>query len=209
LDGTLVDSLPGIAASLNRVLEAAGVAAYPVETVRGFVGNGVAMLVRRALPAGASDEQVASLARGFRADYGARWAEGSWVYPGVTEVLAELAGRVPLAVWSNKPHPFTIAMVAGLLPGIPFAAVLGEREGFPRKPDPVCAHELAAALGEPPERIALVGDSVTDMESARNAGFRSVAVTWGYHDREQLAAARPDGWVERPDQLPGLVGGLG
>lgn len=207
MDGTLVDSLAGIAASLNRVLEAAGLEQYPAETVRGFVGNGVAMLVRRALPAGASDEQVAALACGFRADYGARWAEGSWVYPGVTEALAELAGRVPLAVWSNKPHSFTVAMVAGLLPDIPFAVVLGEREGFPRKPDPTCASEVAAALGEPPARIVLVGDSVTDIESARNAGFRSAAVTWGYHDRTRLEVARPDCWVERPNQLARLVGG--
>ncbi len=205
LDGTLVDTLPALAASLNRVLAAAGCPGHPEAAVRGFVGNGVVMLIRRAVPEGVPDGRVAALAREFRADYGARWAEGSWIYPGMHAALAALAGRAPLAVWSNKPHRFTVAMIDGLFPGIPFAAVIGEREGVPRKPDPASATELVAALGHPPAATTLVGDSVTDILSARNAGFGVAAVTWGYGDRRELAAAGPDRWIGHPAELPALL----
>lgn len=205
LDGTLVDSLPAIAASLNRALADLGHPPHPEPVVRGFVGNGLAVLARRALGGAATDALVAQVTAAFRAEYGRRWAEGTFAYPGIPAALAVLAARVPLAVWSNKPHPFTVAMVAGMFPDVPFAAVLGEREAVPRKPDPAAAAELCAALGTPARAIIMVGDSATDIVTARNAGFGAAAVTWGYHDRSQLAAAGPDCWVEAPGELPGLL----
>jgi len=206
LDGTLVDSLPGISASVNRVLGEMDLAPHSQAAVRGFVGDGLAMLARRAMGEGASDELVASFVEAFRGDYAATWAEGTAAYPGIPEALAELAaGGVPLAVWSNKPQNFTVATVERIFPAFPFAVVLGEREGVPRKPDPTSAEEIASKLSHPPEEIAMVGDSTVDLESGRNAGFATVAVTWGYHDRDRLAAAGPDHWIESPGDMPALL----
>jgi phosphoglycolate phosphatase len=206
LDGTLVDSLPGISASVNRVRDDLGLQAHPQAAVRGFVGNGLAMLARRAMGGDAPDELIASFVEAFRRDYAATWAEGTLAYPGIPEALEKLAAAgVPLAVWSNKPQNFTEATVVRIFPGFRFAAVIGEREGIPRKPDPASAAEIVGKLGYPTEEIAMIGDSTVDIESGCNAGFTTVAVTWGYHDRDRLAAAKPDHWIERPGELPGLL----
>jgi len=206
LDGTLVDSLPGIAASVNRVLGELDQTAKSLAEVRGFVGDGLETLVRRTLGEGASDELVSRFADAFRRDYATTWVGGTSAYPGIPEALGRLADAgAPLAVWSNKPHNFTEETVARIFPGVRFAAVIGERPGIPRKPDPAAAGEIAAKLGHPPEEIAMVGDSTIDIQSGRNAGFATAAVTWGYHDRDRLAATTPDHWIEGPGEIPGLL----
>ena len=209
LDGTLVDSLPGITASLNRALAACGFPDHGQAAVRGCVGCGARELARRALPAGLdqADDVAARVEAAFRDDYGRTWRDGTRAYPGIPEELAALTDQgARLAVLSNKPHPFTVAMVADLLPGIAFAAVLGQRDGVPRKPDPAAAHEACRAMDCRNGEVVLAGDSTVDMETARNAGLAAAAVTWGYHDRAALAAFRPDLWLDRVGELRGLAG---
>lgn len=188
LDGTLVESLPGIAASLNRALTAHGLPGHSHAAVRGFIGDGARKLVERAVAGVARFDLADSVLRFFAADYEVSWPDGTAVYPGLRELLADLASReIPIAVLSNKPHAFTVGIVKTLFPETPFAAVLGNREGLPHKPDPTGALEIAAAIGVPPESCTIVGDSTMDLETARNAGMKSIAVTWGYHDRDRLA----------------------
>ena len=190
LDGTLVESLPGIAASLNRTLTLHGLPGHNDAAVRGFIGDGVRKLVERALTGVSRLDLVESVLSGFAADYAISWRDGTTVYPGFFELLADLrAQNVPLAVLSNKPHPFTVDIVKELFPDNTFGAVLGSREDLPHKPDPSGALEIAASLGVAPENCILIGDSTMDLETAKNAGMASVAVTWGYHDRERLAGA--------------------
>ncbi|QTN33099.1 HAD-IA family hydrolase [Akkermansiaceae bacterium] len=189
LDGTLVESLPGIAASLNRSLSLHGLPGHSHAAVRGFIGDGAKMLVQRATP-GTPEETRASILNAFAADYAATWPSGTATYPGIPELLAGLrAEQIPLAVLSNKPHPFTAEIVAKLFPENTFAAVLGNREGLPHKPDPAGALEIAAALCLSPQHCTLIGDSTMDLDTAKNAGMKSIAVTWGYHDRDRLSAA--------------------
>lgn len=204
LDGTLVESLPGIAASLNRALSLHGLPGHGEAAVRGFIGDGVRMLVTRALAPGEAALHLESVLRGFVADYAASWQHGTFPYPGIPALLADLAARgVPLAVLSNKPHAFTVEIVAKLFPEIPFAHVLGNRDGLPHKPEPTGALEIAAALGIAPENCVLIGDSTMDLDTARNAGMKSIAVTWGYHDRDRLSAA--DRIAEDVAELAGLL----
>lgn len=190
LDGTLVESLPGIAASLNRALAAHGLPGHSHAAVRSFIGDGARMLVRRAVPSASPEEPRESMLRFFGSDYAVSWPSGTTVYPGILPLLGNLRARgIPLAVLSNKPHPFTVEIVDRLFPENTFAAVLGNREGLPHKPDPAGALEIAAALGVSPQECTLVGDSTMDLDTAINAGMKSIAVTWGYHDRDRLSAA--------------------
>lgn len=189
LDGTLVESLPGIAASLNRALALHGLPGYGDAAVRGFIGDGARMLVTRALGTGAL-VHIESMLRCFAKDYAVSWQLGTLPYEGITDLLADLRARgFPLAVLSNKPHNFATEIVAKLFPEHTFAAVLGNREGLPHKPDPAGALEIAATLGIVPQNCILIGDSTMDLETARRAGMASIAVTWGYHDRERLLGA--------------------
>lgn len=207
LDGTLVDSLPGIAASLNHALSVCGLGGHSVGAVRRFIGDGSWMLARRAVPAEMPDEVVGGVEAAFKAHYDAHWSEGTSPYAGVPEALAEFRKRGHrLAVLSNKPHPFTTAIVTRLFPGIEFDIVLGQRPGVPHKPDPAGAHEIVKTFGLPPEDCILIGDSTIDLVTAKRAGIGSIAVTWGYHDREPLQAGGPDFLVNDLDELLAALG---
>lgn len=190
LDGTLVESLPGIAASLNRSLTLHGLPGHNHAAVRGFIGDGAIKLVQRALASVSRVDLTESVLKNFAADYAISWQHGTVVYPGMHELLADLHSRAtPLAVLSNKPHAFTTEIIEKLFPKDLFTVVLGNREGLPHKPDPAGALQIARALGVAPESCTIIGDSSMDLDTAKNAGMKSIAVTWGYHDRERLTQA--------------------
>jgi phosphoglycolate phosphatase len=210
LDGTLVDSLPGIAASLNRSLELHGLPAHSNAAVRSFVGNGVRMLVQRAVPAGTDPASIDSLVALFKKDYDQSWKSGTQAYPGITNLLNDLQrAGYPLAVLSNKTHEFTVSMVAGVFPIIHFGKVLGQREGTPQKPHPAGAFLIAETLGFKPEHCVFIGDSTVDLETARNADMPAIAVLWGYHDRAKLLAAGAERLIEDPSELEAMLDELG
>ena len=190
LDGTLVDSLRGIAASLNHALSASGLPVHPDLAVREFIGNGSRILIQRAAPANADEALIDQVEQAFKADYDLTWQNGTIAYDGITELLEALQTRgYPLAVLSNKPHPFTETIVSRMFPTIRFTTVLGQRTGIPHKPDPAGALEIAHSLHLRPEDCIVIGDSTMDLETARNAGMRAIAVTWGFHDRDRLIVA--------------------
>ena len=127
------------------------------------------------------------------------------LYPGVAALLDELTRRrIPLAVLSNKPHDFTAPICESLLRAWPFVSCRGAGEEKFKKPDPAVALELADRMGRSPSDVLFVGDSSVDVMTARNAGMTSVAVTWGYRDREELAAAGPAFWVDEPADVLNL-----
>jgi phosphoglycolate phosphatase len=199
LDGTLVDSFSDIAGALDDALAAIGHAPPPRQGVRDWIGTGSRALVELAVAHGGGGDVDVVHAR-FRERYRAVPIRDTAVYPGVAEVVDALAARHRLAVLSNKPDDLTATIVAALLPGR-FAVVAGGRDGVPLKPHADAGRAVAAALGVPPEACTLVGDSAVDIAAARNAGMRSVAVTWGFRPRSELVDARPDQLVESPAEL--------
>ena len=206
LDGTLVDSLHGIAASLNRALAASGLPNHSPAAVRGFIGNGSRILIQRAAAPDADEALLQKVEDAFKADYDRTWPAGTSVYAGIFELLASLqACGYPLAVLSNKPHPFTAVIVSRLFPTVRFAAVLGQRAGVPHKPDPAGALEISNSLHLRPQDCIVIGDSTMDLETASNAGMRAIAVTWGFHDRERLLAAGAELLADDPAALLELV----
>lgn len=202
LDGTLVDSLPGIATALNQALADHQLPTHPEVAVRRFVGNGLEMLLRRAAPANSPETLISALMASFKSHYQQGWSTGTIPYPGIPGLLESLqASGFQLAVLSNKTHPFTQLIVHRLFPEIRFVAVLGQRDEVPRKPAPDGAEEIARIAGVPTSACTLIGDSTVDLATAANAGMSAVAVSWGYHDSEQLRAAGADWLATSAEEL--------
>ncbi|PIE18872.1 MAG: hypothetical protein CSA66_03600 [Proteobacteria bacterium] len=206
LDGTLVDSLADIADGMEHVLARRGLPGHPRDAYRRFVGDGVRRLVARATPPEVHG-RLDALVDSFRERYFAHGLDQTHPYDGVEPLLARCAAAgIPMAVVSNKPHALAVEVVAALLGDTPFAAVIGQRDGVPHKPDPRGALEAAEAMGVSPAAVAFVGDSGVDVETARRAQMRAVAVTWGFRGRDELAAAGPDHMVDSPAELWDLIG---
>jgi phosphoglycolate phosphatase len=208
LDGTLLDTLADLADSMNSVLEDLGYPTHPVDAYRTFVGDGVGNLVKRALPpewherARREPAFLETCVASMREAYELRWATKTAPYPGVPELLRELAARgVRMGVLSNKPHDFTAKIVAHFLPDIGFDAVFGAREGVPRKPDPAGVRDVLRSLGTREVETLYIGDSSTDMDTARNAGLVSVGVLWGFRTKEELLEHGAHRLVAKPREL--------
>ena len=207
LDGTLLDTLEDIARSMNAVLTNAGFPAHPIEAYRGFIGEGIANLVRRALPEGCGDEcTVQQHVSAMIDEYGRRWAEHTRPYPEIPELLHALAVRkFKMAVLSNKMDSFTRDMVKTLLADWQFEEVLGAQPSIPRKPDPAGALLISRQCGVRPEEFLYLGDSNTDMQTAVNAGMYPVGALWGFQEADQLLAAGAQKLIAKPLELLTLL----
>lgn len=211
LDGTLVDSLPGIAEGVNRALETLGKQRLSREEVRGMIGRGARNLCAQAIgyrdANGAPAAELEPMHAAFRHCYPSCWrGDFTLPYPGIQEMLRALAGHEnKLAVLSNKPHDVTEPMVHELFPGIPFDPVLGFTGKFPRKPAPDALLHIAKLWNLPPHQITLVGDSLYDADTAKNAACRFVAVGWGYARQDELCAASPLPPAQDTSQLLSLL----
>jgi phosphoglycolate phosphatase len=201
LDGTLVDSAPDIARALNAAMVEAGFAPVPPARVVGYVGDGAAKLVERALPP-AADVELPDLVDRFRRHYAAHVCVDSRVYPGMAEALGTLAAAgARMAVITNKPGDLARALLRAVgLDGL-FADVVGDGDGFPRKPAPDAARHLLARHAAAPADALVVGDGLPDLRLARAVGARVAAAAWGYTARAALAAEEPDWILDRPDEL--------
>jgi phosphoglycolate phosphatase len=205
LDGTLVDSLADIADALDAVLRELGHPTHSLEAYRRFVGEGARELVRRALPSGAASQLDDALAR-YKARYRAQLVEKTRPYEGIPELVAALRARgVPLAVVTNKPHDAAIEVIERLFSPGTFERVLGQQDGVPHKPDPTGPRAILRALDVRPSDALFVGDSDTDMRTARNAGMRAVGVTWGFRARAELEASGAEHLVDHPREIVTLL----
>ena len=192
LDGTLIDSLQDLADSMNETLAALAFPEHHLDAYRYFIGDGVHSLIARALPAEVREDAptVQRATELYRAAYGANWHRTTAPYAGIMELLHDLrSAGVPLAVLSNKPQHFTALCVEHFFPQQPFTVVFGQRDHVPRKPDPAGAWEIAATLQLPPEKIAFIGDTSTDIRTGIAAGMVTVGVTWGFRPRRELEGA--------------------
>jgi phosphoglycolate phosphatase len=181
LDGTLVDSRRDLADSINLLLEACGASPLPETMVGKMVGDGARTLVARAFAAANHAPPADALER-FLEIYDARLLVHTRAYPEVERVLGELHERASLAVLTNKPLRATESVLAGLGLARYFAddAILGGDGPFPRKPDPAGLRHLADAAGVKKDATLLVGDSVVDWKTARNAETPICLARYGF-----------------------------
>jgi phosphoglycolate phosphatase len=208
LDGTLLDTLEDLADATNAVLASLGHPVHPVDAYRYFVGDGVEMLMRRALPpdAAADHAQLKHALDLQRREYAARWTVKTRPYPGVNELLADLGRRgIRMAILSNKPDAAVAEVVRHFFPGVRFEVARGARPGVPVKPDPGSALQVAAEMSIEPAAFLYLGDTNTDMQTARAAGMLPIGALWGFRTARELSESGAARLIAEPGELLDLL----
>jgi phosphoglycolate phosphatase len=184
-----------------------GLEPLPYETVASYVGNGAPVLIRRAMGPEATEQQVADALAYFLSYYREHMLDHTRPYPGVMETLELLHGRgVRMAVLTNKPERFSRDMCAGLGMKKYFFQIYGGNSFEQKKPDPIGIHTLMNECGAGLNETWMVGDSATDVMTARNAGVKCVGVSYGISP-ESLKDAPPDFLLDSMVELVGVIGG--
>lgn len=203
LDGTLLDTLGDLAASVNYALRRCDMPEHSMDNVRRFVGNGVRLLMERAVPGGAANPLFAEAFSTFRTHYMVHSLDTTRPYDGIPALLSELKrqGRLT-AVVSNKFDAATKELCRHFFPDtIDVAIGEHEAEGIRKKPAPDTVIEALRQLGAPREGAVYVGDSDVDLMTARNSGLPCISVLWGFRDRDFLLQHGATRFVSSPEEL--------
>ena len=211
LDGTLLDTLQDLANSVNYALRQHGMPEHSVDDIRRFVGNGVRLLMERAVPDGARNPQFEETFATFRQHYMQHSLDTTRPYDGIPELLHELKARgCKLAVVSNKMMAATQALVRHFFPDVDVAIGEHEAEGIRKKPAPDTVFEALRQLGiihlpssiiHQTSDIVYIGDSDVDIETARNSGLPCISVLWGFRSRDFLLAHGATTFAEHPADI--------
>jgi len=202
LDGTLADTLSDIGDAMNRVLASRGYHSHPQEKYRLFIGNGIENLVRTSLPQGVSAGLLQECRQALLDDYSANCLVKTRLYAGISGLLNELAEKqLKVSVLSNKDHDLTLKIVAALVPGYPFAEVLGSRADIPRKPDPAGALLIGNKTGIPAHEMLYAGDTDVDMQTAVRAGMFAIGCLWGFRSAGELEQSGAAALVHNPGEI--------
>ncbi|HKI86330.1 MAG TPA: HAD-IA family hydrolase, partial [Thermoanaerobaculia bacterium] len=180
LDGTLIDSRADLAASINRLRQSHGLSSLSLAEVSERVGRGARVLVERSLPEEMGGPELESSYRWFLADYAEHCTEATQPYPGIVDLLEEVAARYPMALATNKPEAMTRKILAHLDLARFFAVVVAGDTLAVKKPDPAVLHHLEQPLRVRVADFLLVGDSEVDAETAHAASCRLALVSWGF-----------------------------
>ena len=204
LDGTLADTIASITYCGNLALSRFGLPSFGEEDYKHFVGDGAAMLIRRALLA-AGDERLEHFDEVYEA-YLEIFAKDCMYqvkpYEGICALLEELKRlSVRIAVLSNKPDRDSLRVVEALFGKGYFDFVQGQRADIPRKPDPAGVYRIMEAFGLSAGDFLYVGDSGVDMKTGRAAGIFTVGVLWGFRDRKELVENGADAVISKPLEL--------
>lgn len=201
LDGTLLNTINDLAASCNYALRSCGMPERTVDEVRRFVGNGVRLLMVRAIPGGDSNPRFDEAYAIFRQHYLHHSLDTTKPYDGIEELIAELnAAGKHVAVVSNKFYAATQALVRHFF-GDTIKVAIGERENIRKKPAPDTVLEALRQLDMPAEAAVYIGDSDVDIDTARNCGMPCISVLWGFRDRQFLIDHGATTLVSEPREI--------
>lgn len=207
LDGTLLDTIEDLANSVNYALKQHNYPAHPVEAYNYFVGNGVNKLLERALPENQRNaDTVAMLKFDFVKHYSKHAEEFTKPYPGISDLMHRLTAEgFQLAVASNKIHTATVELVKRFFPEVRFSAVLGQREGYPVKPNPAILNEIIESTGLSKPDVLFVGDSGVDVATAYNAKVDFTGVLWGFRPRKELEEVGATSFAKNAEELYNII----
>ena len=209
LDGTLLDTLQDLADSVNYALRQHGMPEHSIDDIRRFVGNGVRLLMERAVPDGAENPLFEATFATFRQHYMQHSLDTTRPYDGIPELIHELKARsCRMAVVSNKMMAATQDLVRHFFPDIEVAIGENEAAGIRKKPAPDTVFEALRQLGYPPTShpspltsVVYVGDSDVDLATARNSGIPCISVLWGFRDRDFLLSHGATTFVGHPLEI--------
>lgn len=205
LDGTLLDTLSDLTAAVNDALAACGLPTRTETQVRSYVGDGVKQLIARACPADTDEITLAAVMAAYLPYYAAHNMDLTAPYEGVVALLTALRERgVKTAVVSNKHDTAVQTLCARYFGGLLDLAV-GGGDARPLKPAPDSLLYAIERLGVRPNETWYVGDSVQDVMTARSAGVRCAAVTWGFQDADPLATQHPTALVNTAEELRNVI----
>lgn len=205
LDGTILDTLDDLRDSVNFALKNNNLPCRSTEEIRAFVGNGIRLLIERAVPQNTEKAVVDKCFDDFKAHYKNNSANLTKPYNGVIAVLNQLKDKgIKLAVVSNKADFAVQTLVKKYFNGI-FDFSVGEKEGIRRKPFPDSVFNAMEYLGADKNTTVYVGDSEVDVETAFNSGIPCIAVTWGFRDKAVLENLKPGYIVEIPEQIIEII----
>lgn len=192
LDGTLIDSREDIANAVNAALAALRLPPLPKHLICTFVGNGVTHLIRKSLEkAGSQKNQLEDGIRLYRDHYSKHLLDHTRLYPSAKPVLEYFKDRKQ-GVITNKPEDFSNTILNHLGVYSYFFRVTGGDSKFQKKPSPEAVIEMMAAVGAERNETVLIGDSAIDVETGKNAGVKTIAVTYGFGTLEEIQSAGPD-----------------
>ena len=201
-DGTLVNSLPSIAYFSNKALNKYGLPSIPEEKFKMLVGNGAVKLVERMLREVNADPSMFDLVyREYFDSYDRDYSYLTVPYDGILDMLKELKKNgCKTAVVSNKPD-VTTKKICNELFGDLIDVCRGQIDGFPIKPDPTAVFEIISQLKADKDQCIYCGDTITDMETGKNAGLYTVGVLWGFRDYEELKKGNPQAIISHPSEI--------
>ncbi len=201
LDGTLIDSIEDLAISVNATRRHMGLVEIDLPTINSYIGEGAAVLIRRALGPDALEDDVTKALEFFLVYYREHALEHTKLYPGIREGIDELHARgKTLAVLTNKPVRISNDIIRALGLADKFFRVYGGNSFEQKKPDPVGVTTLLSETYASAAETMLIGDSYVDIRTARNAGVKACGVSWGF-DPERMRAEGPDLIVDSMSEL--------
>lgn len=204
LDGTLTDTLESLTCSVNETLKEMNLSPVTADQCESFVGNGARVLMECSLRAAGEEnpERLDEAMERYGRIFDANCTYHVTPYAGVVGMLKDLKERgIRLGVLSNKPHQQTVKVVREIFGDGIFDCVQGQQETVARKPDPAGVLRLMEEMQVTGEECLYVGDSEVDIRTGRNAGVKTISVTWGFRTREALAAAGAGTIIDSPGEL--------
>jgi len=184
----LINSLEDIKNSMNEVLKKNNLPTHDSKTYQYFIGEGIKLLVKRSLPKNLHDpENLSKFHNDYKIEYKKKCLDFTKPYPDIIKMLKVLNSKnIPISVISNKSDELTKHLTKILFNDIKFEYVVGQKDNGPKKPDPSSAIEISKQLNIHPNKFLFIGDTTVDIETAKNAQMRSIAVSWGFRKVEEL-----------------------
>lgn len=205
LDGTLLNTLEDISLGVNYALKTLNFPERSSDEIRKFIGNGVAMLIKRAVPAGTSQELMDDCLKFNKEYYSTHVNEKTGPCDGVIFLLMELKAKgYKLGVVSNK-YDSAVKDLCNLYFKDLISVAIGNKTGVPTKPAPDCVYSAMEELGSLKECTIFVGDSDVDVLTAHNAGLKCIGVSWGFRGRTFLEKEGADIVIDQPEELLQII----
>jgi phosphoglycolate phosphatase len=207
LDGTLLDTILDITITMNEALKRYNYPTFTVEDYKYFVGKGVDNLIKQVIKAASLDEDAyLKLKTAYYEIYETQATINTKAYTNIPELVNELKKKgLSVNVLSNKPHSQTVDVINHYFGLASFTLVYGKKKEFPPKPNPESALDLIDKLGINSEEVLYIGDTETDIQTAKNAKFKSVGVLWGFRKAIELIDAGADYLVSDPLEIIKLI----
>lgn len=208
LDGTLLNTIEDIKYSCNRSLMMHGLHPFDTEDFKLMVGDGVDKLIERCLTRQNADiDLFDSVKKHYLDNYAIHQFDQTKPYEGMIELLVFAKEHgISCHVLSNKPHHDTLRVIEHFFEEGTFESVTGKKKGILPKPDPTLLKEILSQLHDlSTEEILYVGDTLTDMLTAENAGLNKVGVLWGFREEAELLEGHPEYIVKHPSEIISLL----